>query len=125
MLRRVLHTGVQVADLAAAVEFYRQLGFEVDKEFSKPELKAKAVIVRRGETAFELFEFEDNGHPQVEFIRSHIAFYSDNLENDIQKMLNGGFELVIPVTEGVIYRYAYVRDRAGAVCYEIATEKTL
>ena len=122
MLKKVLHTGVEVADLAKAIELYKSLGFEVAKEFDKPEPKAKAVIMTKGEMAFELWQFEDKEHPQVAFIRNHVAIYSDDLENDVQQLLGAGYKLVIPITEGVVLRYAFVQDAAGA-CYEIATEK--
>jgi catechol 2,3-dioxygenase-like lactoylglutathione lyase family enzyme len=122
MLKKVLHTGVEVADLAKTVELYKSLGFEVTKEFDKPEPKAKVAIVKNGETAFEIWQFEDKDHPQVAFIRNHVAIYSDDLENDIAQLVGDGYKLVIPVTEGVVLRYAFVQDAAGA-CFEIATEK--
>lgn len=122
MLKKVLHTGVEVADLTKAIELYKSLGFEVTKEFDKPEPKAKVAIVARGEASFELWQFEDKEHPQVAFIRNHVAIYSDDLENDVQRLVDSGHNLVIPVTEGVVLRYAFVQDAAGA-CYEIATEK--
>jgi len=123
MLKRILHTGVEVANLAETVALYKDLGFEVANEFEKPEPKAKVATVKKGDTAFELWQFEDRAHPQVAFIRNHVAVYSDDLENDVQAFIRRGYKLVIPVTDGVILRYAFVQDPAGA-CYEIATEKT-
>ncbi|HSX33512.1 MAG TPA: VOC family protein [Candidatus Saccharimonadales bacterium] len=123
MLKNVLHTGIEVADLAKSIELYRNLGFEVANEFDKPEPKAKVATVKNDDTAFELWQFEDKDHPQVAFIRSHVAIYSDDLENDVQQLVDSGYKVVIPVTEGVILRYAFVQDPAGAFCYEIATRK--
>jgi catechol 2,3-dioxygenase-like lactoylglutathione lyase family enzyme len=122
MLKQVLHTGVAVADLAAAVELYTSLGFAVHNEFEKPEPKAHIITVKQGETAFELWQFEDLAHPLAAFIRNHVAIYSDDLEADVDAMVAKGYTLVIPVTEGVIMRYAFVADAAGC-CYEIATKK--
>ena len=122
MLKHVLHTGVEVADLAKMISFYKGLGFEVSNQFEKPEPKAKVAILKRGDVAFELWQFEDSQHPQVRFIRNHIAFYSDDLEHDVQNLVQQGFRLVIPITEGVIMRYAFVQDAADS-CFEIATEK--
>lgn len=122
MLKHVLHTGIEVDDLAKTVDLYKNLGFEVANEFNKPEPKAKVVTVKKGETAFELWQFEDKDHPQVAFIRNHVAIYSDDLQQDVQALVDKGFKLVIPITEGVILRYAFVQDPAGA-CYEIATSK--
>jgi catechol 2,3-dioxygenase-like lactoylglutathione lyase family enzyme len=122
MLKRVLHTGVEVDDLEMAVELYKSLGFEIHNRFEKPEPKASVVTVKKGETAFELWRFYDKKHPYVAYIRSHVAMYSDNLETDVQSMIDKGYKLVIPITDGIIFRYAFVWDEAGA-CYEIATEK--
>lgn len=123
MLKNVLHTGIEVANLAQSIELYKSLGFEVDTEFEKPEPKAKVATVKKDDTAFELWQFEDKEHPQVAFIRSHVAIYSDELENDVQQFVDSGYKLVIPITEGVLLRYAFVQDPAGAFCYEIATQK--
>jgi catechol 2,3-dioxygenase-like lactoylglutathione lyase family enzyme len=122
VLTHILHTGVEVADLAEAMRLYRSLGFEVANQFDKPEPKAKVATMRKGEAAFELWQFEDTNHPQVSFIRNHVAFYSNDLAADVQTFLEKGYKLVIPITEGVKMRYAFVQDPAGT-CYEIASEK--
>ena len=91
-------------------------------KFHKPEPAAEVVTVQKGDTAFELWQFIDTKHPQVPYIRSHVAIYSDSLEEDIHQLEVQGFKIVIPITEGVILRYAFLQDPAGAN-YEIATEK--
>ncbi|HTE21601.1 MAG TPA: VOC family protein [Candidatus Limnocylindria bacterium] len=123
MLKQVLHTGVEVADLAKTIELYKSLGFEIANEFEKPEPKARVATVKKGDTAFELWQFEDKSHPQVAFIRNHVAIYSDDLGKDVQQLVDSGYKLVIPITDGVILRYAFVQDAANASCYEIATKK--
>jgi catechol 2,3-dioxygenase-like lactoylglutathione lyase family enzyme len=35
MLKNVLHTGIEVADLTNAIALYKNLGFEVINEFEK------------------------------------------------------------------------------------------
>lgn len=120
MLKKILHTGVEVADLTKAIELYESLGFKVVNQFEKT--KTKIAIVTKGESTFELLQFVDNDSPQVAFIRNHVAFASDDLENDVQQFVDNGYKLVIPITDGVMVRYAYLQDEAGA-CYEIATEK--
>jgi predicted enzyme related to lactoylglutathione lyase len=47
---------------------------------------------------------------------------SDNLEEDIEKLVEQGCEVVIPKTEGVLVLYSYVRDPNGNYV-EIAQEK--
>jgi len=122
MLSRVLHTGVGVEDVDKAVALYESLGYEIHNRFEKPEPKARVTTVKRGDTVFELWEFADTSHPQVAFIRNHVALYSDDLEADVDALVTQGYKLVIPVTEGVIMRYAFVEDAVGC-CYEIATNK--
>jgi methylmalonyl-CoA/ethylmalonyl-CoA epimerase len=122
MLKRILHTGVAVPDLENAIKMYQILGFKVANRFSKPDLKAEVALLSKGETTFELFQFNDLSNPQVQFIRNHIAIYSDSIEEDVTNLLEQGYKLTIPITEGVIFRYAYVQDASGTN-YEIATEK--
>lgn len=124
MIKNVLHTGIEVADLSQTIQLYKDLGFEVVNQFEKPEPKAHVATVKNGDTAFELWQFKDKTHPQVAFIRNHVAFYSDDLEKDLQQFVANGYTMVIPVTEGVVLRYAFVQDPAGACCYEIATQKS-
>lgn len=114
---------MSVEDLKKAVRLYESLGFEVVKKFHKIDLDADVAMVSKDGTTFELFQFNNHNHPQVEFIRSHVAIYSTDLEKDIAELQSQGYKLTIPITEGMIYRFAYLRDKAGAN-YEIATGKT-
>ena len=123
MLKRILHTGIAVSDLENSIKLYESLGFNVTTRFEKPELEAKVVMVTKDDTTFELFEFGNINHPQVEFIRNHVAIYSDSLEKDVDELLGKGYKLTIPITEGVIFRYAYIQDKVGTN-YEIATNKS-
>ncbi len=123
MLTRILHTGVAVVDLQRGIDFYKNLGYEVITEFEKEDIKAKVALVAKGESAFELFQFEDMSLPTVDLIRNHIAIYSDSLEEDIDAFLELGYKLTIPITEGKILRYAYIQD-ANGTNWEIATDKT-
>jgi catechol 2,3-dioxygenase-like lactoylglutathione lyase family enzyme len=123
MLKKILHTGLAVADLESAVELYKSLGFEVVKKFNKPDINADVALVAKGEMTFELFEFHNRDHRQVEFIRNHIAIYSDAIEDDVNKLLKQSYRLTIPITDGVIYRFAFLQDKTGTN-YEIATDKS-
>lgn len=122
MLKRVLHTGIRVENLNKAINLYESLGFKVANRFEKPEPNARVVTVQKGDTAFELWEFVDTEHPQVQYIQNHVAIFSDDLESDTEVMVKQGYKLVIPITEGVVLRYAFVQDKTGAT-YEIATTK--
>lgn len=122
MIKRVLHTGIEVENLEKTVELYLSLGYKIHNKFEKPEPKASVVTVKKADTAFELWQFHDKTHPQIAFIRNHVAIYSDDLDNDLKGFIRKGYKLVIPATNGVVLRYAFVQDAAGAT-YEIATEK--
>jgi catechol 2,3-dioxygenase-like lactoylglutathione lyase family enzyme len=122
MLTTILHTGIAVADIDASIALYQSLGYELTKQFDKPEPAAKVASLKLGDVGIELWQFADMSHPQVEFIRNHVAIYSDDLAADVDMLVRQGYKLVIPITEGVILRYAFVQDPAGT-CYEIATEK--
>lgn len=124
MITKVLHTGFMVDELQGAIDFYKKLGFSVIKQFDKPDPKAKAAHLEHADgSVIELWDFADPTHPQVEFIKQHIAVESDDLQADIKAMVEAGGELVIPITQGVILKYAFIREVSGN-CIEIATAKT-
>ncbi|MBX6334577.1 VOC family protein [Candidatus Saccharibacteria bacterium] len=123
MLRGILHTGIEVEDLEQSVALYRSLGFQLEKEVERPELEARAATVAKDGVTFELWQFENKSRPEVAFIRNHIAIYSDDLDKDVKGLVDRGYKLVIPVTDGHVHRYAFVQDASGAFCYEIATDK--
>jgi len=114
MITRFLHTAFEVQDLNEAIKFYRKLDFSLTKQFDKPEPQAKvAHLSSNNGVVFEIWQFIDKTHVQVEFIRRHIAFESDDLEQDIDKLVEDGCVLVIPITKGVTMTYAFVRDTSG------------
>lgn len=123
MITGVLHTGVRVANLERSIELYEHLGYRIETRFTKDIPKCHAAIVRRGDHAFELFEFEDTTHEWVRYISNHIAFYSDDIEADLADFIVRGYKLVIPINDGTLLRFAYVQDPSGAFCYEMATQK--
>ena len=123
MITGVLHTGVRVANLERSIELYEHLGYTIETRFTKDIPKCHAAIVRRGDHAFELFEFEDTIHEWVGYISNPIAFYSDDIEADLADFIARGYKLVIPINDGTLLRFAYVQDPSGAFCYEMATQK--
>jgi predicted enzyme related to lactoylglutathione lyase len=123
MIKKFWHAGITVKNLDKAIAQYETLGFKLAKRFEKPEPHANAAIIEHSNgSALELWEWIDYEHPQVEYIKSHLAFVSDNIEEDIEKLVKQGCEVVIPKTEGVLVFYSYVRDPSGNYI-EIAQEK--
>lgn len=114
MITKFLHTGIEVKELDEAIESYLRLGFTLSNRFDKPEPKAHVASMKsESGTGVELWQFLDHDHPQVEFIRRHIAVSSTDLPEDLDELTKNGFEVVIPITKGVILTYAFVRDKDG------------
>ena len=122
MIRRILHTGVEVADIEKARTLYDNMGFQQIYQLDKPELHAKLIALKKGDTAIELWQFDDHDHQYHQFIKNHISILSDDLDNDVEQLVKNGFKIVIPKTEGDLLRYVFVQDTAG-LCYEVAVEK--
>ena len=54
------HIAIVVANMKQTINFYRQkLGFSVERRFGNPELGVKAVVLKRGTSRIELFEYDD------------------------------------------------------------------
>jgi catechol 2,3-dioxygenase-like lactoylglutathione lyase family enzyme len=114
MIVKYLHTAFEVDDLDEAIVLYQSLGYSLKKRLEKPEPHAFfAHIVDPMGNTFEIWQFIDTAHPQVEFIRRHIAFESDDLVVDLSMLTAKGFTEVIPITKGVSMTYAFVRDPSG------------
>lgn len=115
MLTTFLHTGLAVPSLESSIKWYQSLGFEVVKKFTKSDIEAEVAMVQKEGVTLELFQFNNPNHPHVQFIRNHLAFYSDSLEQDIEELVSKGFKIVIPITNGMVYRFAFLQDSAGTV----------
>ncbi len=119
MIGKFLHTGFEVNDLEEAIKFYKNLGFNLEKQFDKSEPKAKAAhVMNEDGTTFELWQFIDKDHPQVQYIRQHIAFETDDLDGDIKKLIESGCKVVIPKTKSMTLTYIFVLDSSGK-CIEL------
>ncbi len=114
MIRKFWHVGLSVENLDKAIAEYKKLGFNVAQKFEKPEPKAHAAhLTHPNGSGIEMWEWIDHDHPQVEFIKNHIAFQSDNIDKDIESLVAQGWEVVIPKTVGVTVTYSFVRDPSG------------
>jgi predicted enzyme related to lactoylglutathione lyase len=114
MIKKFWHVGVTVDDLDEAITQYELLGFTVEERFEKPEPHAFAAIVSHPNgSSLELWQWLDSTHPQVAYIKSHLAFISDDIEEDVKKLVQQGGEVVIPMTKGVLVTYTYIRDKSG------------
>lgn len=112
MIKRFWHVGFGVENLERAIKDYEALGFEVVQRFEKSQPKSIAAHMNHSNGAsIELFQFFDKTHPQVEYIKQHMAFESDNLDEDLANLESKGWEIVIPKTSGTSVKFfAFLRD---------------
>ena len=101
MIKKISHIGIAVKDLISAKEMYRKL---FQSEPSTPEYveeqKVNVVKFKVGETTIELLEGTSADSPICKFIEKrgegihHIAYESDNINSDIERLSETGFELI-------------------------------
>ena len=113
MIKGLHHVGFEVKDLEDSIKYYESLGFSVVKRFEYEAAGFKAAMMKGKQLGgVELFQLNDPEHELARKVRRHIAFETDNLDTDLQKFLDEGYKLSIPITEGrVVKRYAYVQDK--------------
>ncbi len=108
------HFGFRVDDLEKTVKQYESNGFSVFKRFESAERGLKAAMLKKGKSHVELFVFDDPEAELSKKIARHYAFESDNLDEDVQQFVDGGYEISIPISQGtVVKRFAYVQDKFG------------
>lgn len=101
MIKKISHIGIAVKDLISAKEMYRKL---FQSEPSTPEYveeqKVNVVKFKVGEATIELLEGTSADSPICKFIEKrgegihHIAYESDNINSDIERLSETGFELI-------------------------------
>jgi catechol 2,3-dioxygenase-like lactoylglutathione lyase family enzyme len=136
MIQRMDHVGVVVDDLAAATEFFAELGLErhgegsvegrsVDRIVGLEGVRADLAFVQTsdGHGRLELVKFHspsdqgDNRHPQANTpgIR-HLTFAVDDIEAVVARLRAHGAELVGELESyGDMYRLCYVRGPEGII----------
>src|SRR5512139_3970901 len=101
MIGKISHIGIAVKDLKSAAEIYEKL---LQSKPSKLEFvadqKVNVVKFKIGESTIELLEGTSPDSPINKFIEKrgegihHIAYESDDMENDLEKLSGSGFELI-------------------------------
>jgi catechol 2,3-dioxygenase-like lactoylglutathione lyase family enzyme len=117
------HVGLTVDNLEESIPQYEQLGLEVKDKFEKdtPHALAALMIGPNG-VGVELWQWLDPSHPQVEYIKNHLAFLSDDPRKDVQALVEVGCKVVIPENIGKIVTYTFLQDANGTYI-EIAEAK--
>ena len=101
MLKKIEHIGIAVKDLERSNELYAKLlGVKHYKtEFVSAE-SVKTSFFKIGESKIELLQATDPESPIAKFIEKrgegvhHLAFDVDNIEVEIERLINEGFELI-------------------------------
>ena len=101
MLKKIEHIGIAVKNLEQSNELYAKLfGVKHYKtEFVSSE-SVKTSFFKIGESKIELLQATDPESPIAKFIEKqgegvhHLAFDVDNIEVEIKRLINEGFELI-------------------------------
>lgn len=129
MISRISHLGIAVKNLDAAKEMYKKL---LQTEPSEPEYvaeqKVTVVKFKVGESTIELLEGTSEDSPISKFIKKrgegihHIAYESDNITIDLNRLDLEGFELInkVPKTGADNMQIAFIKPKSlGDVLTEI------
>ena len=135
-IQRMEHVGIVVDDLAAATEFFLELGLEregattvqgewVDNVVGLKDVRADVVVVRTpdGSGKLELAKFHtpaDDQGPHASAANRlgirHILFVVDDLYGIVDKLSGKGFTTVGKVQDYEnLYRLCYVRGPEGII----------
>ena len=95
------HIGIAVADLDAALDFYRDaLGFEVEAPEDVPSQRVRAHFIPAGESALELLEATDDSSPIAKYVAKrgpglhHITLRVDDIAGALARLKARGVRLI-------------------------------
>ena len=101
MIKKISHIGIAVKNLNSAKEMYKQLfQSEPSEQEYVEEQKVNVVKFKVGESTIELLEGTSGDSPISKFIEKrgegihHIAYESDNINTEMERLDNAGFELI-------------------------------
>jgi len=95
------HIGIAVADLDAALAFYRDaLGLEVEAPEDVPSQRVRAHFIPAGESALELLEATDDSSPIAKYVARrgpglhHITLRVDDIAGALARLKARGVRLI-------------------------------
>lgn len=111
------HVAIVVLDMRSTIEFYRRkLGFRVERRFGNPDLGVRAVVMKRGTSRIELFEYRGDKATYAKRIRRvhgmkvprsyfepgirHIAFRTRKFRGAVRELGRKGVAPVIQPKKG-------------------------
>jgi len=101
MLKKIEHLGIEVESFEKSIKMYESLlGTSCYKlEYVESE-GVKTAFLQIGESKIELLEATNSDSPIAKFLSKkgkgihHIAFETDNIEDEIERLIAQGFELI-------------------------------
>jgi methylmalonyl-CoA/ethylmalonyl-CoA epimerase len=101
MIKKIEHLGIAVENIAESLKVYEKLlGTSCYKVEEVESEGVKTAFLKIGESKIELLEATNQSSPIAKFLSKkgkgihHIAFDSSNIEEDIKRLKNEGFELI-------------------------------
>lgn len=133
MFRNIAHIGIAVRDLSAAKKLFSDLlGQDVHHEENVAGQRVNAAMFRIGSTSIELLEATGPDSSIARFIEKkgegvhHISFAVDDLERELRRLKDSGFQLVDeqPRPGADNYRVAFLHPKStNGVLIEISQKK--
>lgn len=112
MIIKIDHIGKVVNNLEESRNFYESLGFKIKYYFEKEEHGYRAIYLKKGKDAIEIFEFKEKNNPYKKIIDGHTAIVTDNIKSDLKKFIKEGYEIVSNIKKGITARkYASVKNK--------------
>lgn len=134
MILRIEHLGIAVGQASEALSTFEKL---LDRKATKSEVveseNVRTHFFRVGESQVELLESLDPEGVISRYLEKkgpgmhHVAFYTDNLEAEIQRLLGEGFQFLNPVpktgADGKKIVFLHPKSTAGVLvelCQDIS-----
>jgi catechol 2,3-dioxygenase-like lactoylglutathione lyase family enzyme len=134
MLLGIHHTAISTPDLERAVAFYRDaFGFEPAFDFSwdegneafrrthaAPETKGRVVMLERGASRLEIFEYEKprpapapGPRPNADHGLCHLGFEVKDIEAEVERLRRAGVRFLSDPVPQAYVKVCYGRDPDG------------
>lgn len=132
MIKKISHIGIAVKNLDNAIEFYKNLGLELESIEVVESQKVRVAFFPVGEVRIELLEATSDDSPIAKFIEKkgegihHLAMATDNLQDRLNQLENDGIRLIDktprPGAHGA--SIAFMHPKAtGGILLELCEEK--
>lgn len=135
MIKKIEHLGIAVENIDASLLIYEKLlgtsCYKIEEVVSEG---VKTAFLQVGETKIELLEATNPASPIAKFLEKkgkgihHIAFDTDNIEAEISRLSNEGFELIHKTpkdgADGKIIAFLHPKS-TDSILVELCQDKSL